>query len=134
MSGRLFDGELLRAAHVLGMSDSRETQEYGWRITIRLNGELIGHRQISPLISEPTVLLAHAVYDDLTASLDQLDTDYQPASTCDGSEFRSLTYLSNNRNRHISYSEGVSDDFDRFESMDEIWQLLSRLSKCQFAG
>ncbi len=129
MSGRLMSGELLRAYHVPAVYDSLAIKDFGWQITVHLNGELIGHRNISPLIGNPTILLDESVFDSLKAKLDCLDIDYQPDKTCDGTEFRSLTYLSKKKNCHISYVQGVSGDFKKLDLMDEIWKLLSDLAR-----
>lgn len=129
ISGRLMSGELLRACYVPAVSGSRAAKEFGWEITVHLNGELIGYRNISPLIANPTILLDDSVFDGLKAKLDRLDIDYQPDKTCDGTEFRSLTYLSKKKNRHISYDQGVSDDFDKLDLLDEIWKLLGDLAR-----
>lgn len=123
MSGRLAQGELLRASNKPSMSPNPENNDPTWSITIRTNGELIGHRNASPLIAEPSILLCNREYDSLVKQLDNLQIDYEPQSTFDETEFRSLTYLSRAENRLITYTGGTQD-FDWFNDFDRIWKLL----------
>ena len=129
ISHRLLDGEVLRAVHVPAMSSTSETQESGWRITLRTNGELIGHRNNSPLVADPSILLADADYETLLLQLDDLGVDYEPKSSCDGTEYRFLTYLSQSHSRHITYVDGVSQDFERFDDFDQVWRHLGLLAR-----
>ena len=124
----LLDDEFLRARFVPAMADSLDTQESSWGVTIRCNGELVGHRTPSPFASDPSIILTDDTLSAFKEHLAEIDADFTPRSTADGFEYRFLTYRVENRIRNITYVSGISDDFGKQSQFDRIWDLLAKLS------
>jgi hypothetical protein len=55
--------------------------------------------------------------------------DYEPKAMCDGTEYRFLTDLSESEHRHMTYVDGISPDFERFDDFDQVWSRLGLVAR-----